>query len=164
MISNRSRSAVIAALMVAGMTLLPALPALAAGARIARPVTDETPPAVDAGTTNPVQAPRARATLVTPVLNPMRETAPGEYEGIVPIRLPDGSWQVLLDERFHQFSVARWIDGAPLLRGCVHGASGLAGWSAAAPIALAPVRPAPGAVVPRVTSPTSSTLVNWEAK
>ena len=162
MSDNRFRSTVLAALFAAGLLFLPAMPSHAAGARIQLPVTDGPAPAADAAKAT---TPRARATTVTSVINPMRETAPGEYEGIVPVRLPDGSWQILLDERFHQFTVARLGGSGSMVRGCVHGASGLAGWRAsAAPILTAAPLAVPGGVVPRVTSPTSTTTVTWEVK
>lgn len=144
---TRFRPPTFVLLLAGGLVALSATGALAGGARIERPVTDQ--PAAAAAPPAAATAPRsARAIAITPVLNPMRETAPGVYEGIVPVQLPDGSWQVLLDERFHQFTVARRAEGGALRRGCVHGASGLAGWLAG----------------PRVVSPTGTTAATWEVQ
>lgn len=112
--------------------------ALAAKSRIVRPETDA------------VTAPKARATVITPVFDAMRETAPGTYEGIVPVRMPDGSWHVDLDERFRMFSVAQRAAGGGIHRGCVHGPAGVAAWHASV-LARSDTRPqvsAPAGVAP----------------
>jgi hypothetical protein len=156
--------------------------ASAAASRIRRPVTDA--PAPPAATPAPV-APSGSRTLPAPLPdNPMREIAPGVYEGIVPVRLPDGSWQVDLDERFHQFSVARRADGGGITRACAHGAEGLARWQRAGGTpaacghthrAAAPA-PAPatatrvpaaapkGGVTPKVTTPAGAKPATWEVR
>jgi len=147
--------------------------ASAAASRYRRPVTDA--PAPPAATPAPT-APSGSRTLPE---NPMRETAPGVYEGIVPFRLPDGSWQVDLDERFHQYSVARLTDGGGITRACTHGAEGLARWRNAAGTAAAcahahrtatpvasPAKPSPAksGVAPKVTTPTGAKPVTWEVR
>jgi hypothetical protein len=134
--TTRARS--LAAFTALGGLLLGAGLASAAASRIVRPVTDA--PAPPAAAPAPL-APQGAHVLP---LNPMRETMPGVYEGIVPMLMPDGSWMVHLDERFHAFSVARLGAGGKLAGSCVHGASGLAHWKVAG---LAPcVAPAPVAV------------------
>jgi hypothetical protein len=123
--------------------------AFAAKARIVLPATDA----------NVKAAPGARttATVTTPVLDAMRETAPGVYEGIVPVRLPDGSWYVELDERFHMVSVAqRPVAGGPIGKGCVHGAAGVQAWRASL-VAREAARP-------QVTTPAGVVPAKWEAK
>jgi hypothetical protein len=137
-IRRRSPGALFA-LVGLGFVFAPGL-ASAAAARIERPVTDA-PAAAPA-------APSSRAIPVTPIENPMREMAPGVYEGIVPVLMPDGSWQVHLDERFHSFSVVRRGEGGRLGGACVHGASGLARWRAAA--------------VPMVSGPVTTRVTKWE--
>lgn len=129
----RLRRRPLAAVAALGVVLLGPAVALAAGARIERPVTDApAPPAAPA-------APASRAIPVPPVVNEMRETAPGVYDGIVPFQLQDGTWLVHLDERFHAYSVMRRGEGGRLAGACVHGASGLARWRAALPMVSGPV-------------------------
>ena len=141
----------IAALLALGGFLLCAGPASAAGSRIVLPVTDA--PAPPQAAPAPVAPQGSRAIPIPPgANNPMRETAPGVYEGIVPVRLPDGSWLVELDERFHAFAVAKSPGkGFGLAGGCVHSAEGLARWRAAQ------LR-----VRPTITSPAGTTLTKWE--
>jgi hypothetical protein len=117
-------------------------PAGAAKARIVLPETDAQ------------GAPTARARAsVTPAIDAMRELSPGVYEGIVPVRMPDGSWHVDLDERFHMVSVAhRLRPGGPLGRSCVHGAGGVAAWQSS-------VR-----AVPQVVTPAGAVPAKWEAR
>ena len=142
----RRRRPLLAALVVLG-ALAPGL-AFAAGARIQRPETDA-PPAVAPVTPT---APSSRSIPVTPTVDAMREISPGVYEGIVPFQLADGTWMIHLDERFHAYSVIRRGDGGRFAGTCVHGASGLARWRAAA--------------VPTVTDPATGTtqVTKWEAK
>jgi hypothetical protein len=167
----------LAALLALAGLLASVVPAAAAASRIARPVTDA--PAPPAATAAPAAPSSARAIPVPAPDLPMRETAPGVYEGIVPVRRADGSWLVELDERFHQFSVARRAAGG-ITRACTHGASGLARWRAVAPPAApaaaacghahgpAPVPAAASAaktgVTPRVTSPEGITVTTWEVR
>ena len=121
--NTRARS--FAAFTALGGLLLGAGLASAAASRIVRPVTDAPAP--------PTAAPAPLSPQGAHVLplNPMRETIPGVYEGIVPLLMPDGSWMIHLDERFHAFSVARLGAGGKLAGTCVHGASGLAQWKVA---------------------------------
>lgn len=173
--TRRRRHAALLAL--AGLLATSGL-ASAAASRYRRPVTDA--PAPPAAT--PAPAPTAPSGSRTLPDNPMRETAPGVYEGIVPFRLPDGSWQVDLDERFHQYSVARITDGGGITRACTHGAEGLARWrnaagtaSAAAACAhahgtttpvAAPAKPAPAksGVAPKLTTPAGTKTATWEVR
>lgn len=140
--SSRNRLGPLSALLALGGLSLCAGVASGAASRIVRPVTDATaPPAATQAPTSPAAS---RAIPVTPGANPMRETSPGVYEGIVPIRMPDGSWLVHLDERFHAFSVVR-KDGGTMSGGCVYSAAGLAHWRAAL-----------------VTTPSGTTRTKWE--
>jgi hypothetical protein len=142
MLAFRSRGIPLLTFAACAATLAATLAgdALAAKSRIVRPETDA------------VTAPKARATLVTPVLNAMRETAPGSYEGIVPVRMPDGSWHVDLDERFMMFSVAQRSPGGGIHRGCVHGPAGVAAWHASV---LARSAPQPQVSAPAGVAPTA---------
>ena len=97
----------------------------AAAGRLERPATDSVPPRAVSTPRPPfVFAPAGGPRILDPA-NPMRELAPGVYEGIVPVRMPDGSWQVHLDERFMLFSVARRAEGGGFAHSCVHGLDGL---------------------------------------
>lgn len=151
---TRARS--LAALSALGGLVLGAGVASAAASRIVRPVTDA--PAPPAAAPAPLSPQGAR---VLP-LDPMRETIPGVYEGIVPMLMPDGSWMVHLDERFHAFSVARLGLGGKLASTCVHGASGLAHWKVAG---LSPCSHATG-VAPAVFGPQAPpvTVTKWEVR
>src|SRR5262245_7860358 len=113
----------VALLALAGQ-LACAGPAAASASRIARPVTDAPAPAA----TTPTTAQAVRAIPLPAIENPMRETSPGVYEGIVPMQLADGSWIVYLDERFHSYSVAQLGESGRVMGSCVHGAAGLAQW------------------------------------
>lgn len=147
-----------------GIALLTSAPVVhAAGARIDRPATDAAPAAPALLPRPPfVFAPSGGPRVIDPA-NPMRETSPGVYEGIVPVRMPDGSWQVDLDERFMQFSVARRADGGGFAHSCVSGLDGLMRWQGAAPGCVhAPVTQA--AVQPKVTTPTGTVITKWEAQ
>ena len=146
--TTRARS--FAASAALGGLLLGAGLASAAASRIERPVTDAPAP--------PAAAPAPLSTQGAHVLalNPMRETIPGVYEGIVPMLMPDGSWMVHLDERFHAFSVARLGAGGKLASTCVSGASGLAHWKVAG---LAPCRHDSG-----VAPTTPVTATKWEVR
>ena len=126
MSSSRTRS--LAALIALGGLFPGAGVASAAASRIVRPVTDAPAPAATSPAPTAVQGAR------TLPLNPMRETAPGVYEGIVPLLMPDGTWLVHLDERFHAFSVLRLGEGSRRSGTCVHGAVGLARWQAPAAV------------------------------
>ena len=159
-----------ALLASAGLVLLASGPASAAASRIRRPVTDApaapaTPPSTNAPQGGPLVLPLPE--------NPMREIAPGVYEGIVPVLLPDGSWTVDLDERFHAFSVVRLGAGGGLSGSCVLGANGLARWQSSAATAACGhdhSTPAASAAVPKTTvrplvsGPAATTVTTWEAR
>ena len=142
--SRSRRLALFALIALAGG--LPGGPALAAKSRIVLPETDAkaTP-----------GAPRT-ATVTTPVMDAMREISPGVYEGIVPVRMADGSWHVDLDERFMLFSVAQRLPGGGLARGCVHGPAGVAAWRTSVP--------ARAAVRPQVSAPAGVVETKWEVR
>jgi len=160
--SHRRLRAVTAPSLLAVIALVVVSSAQAAGSRIERPVTDAAPAAPSVPAPPFVFAPQGGARLVDPA-NPMRELAPGVYEGIVPVQLPDGTWLVHLDERFLQFSVLRRGEAGGFAHSCVSGLDGLLRWQAAAPACLhAPASPA--AVSPKVTTPTGTVVTKWEAQ
>lgn len=135
----------------------------AAAGRIELPTTDG--PAAETRV-----APRAPVVFATPgglrvldLANPMREIAPGVYEGIVPFQLPDGSWQVDLDERFMQFSVAHMGAGGRATHGCVGDLAALQRWQRA--LELHPTsRASASGRVPTVSGPEGARAATWEAR
>jgi hypothetical protein len=170
--SRRLRTAPIAPSILAVLIL--AVPTVAtvafAAGRIERPATDATPQTPAVAPRPPlVFAPSGRPWILDPA-NPMREISPGVYEGIVPVRLADGSWRVDLDERFMQFSVARRAEGGGLAHACVAGFDGLSRWHAAGAgcshAAPKPVTPtvSAAAVQPQVTTPAGPLPAKWEAQ
>ena len=144
----------------------------AAAGRLERPVTDAVPTAPTAPAIVPrppfVFAPQGGPRVID-LANPMRETSPGEYEGIVPVQQADGSVRIDLDERFLLFSVARLAPGGSLAHSCVSGLEGLGRWQgavvgAACEHSAAPVAAAKTAVQPKVTTPGGVVRTQWEAQ
>ena len=157
-------------LLAVALIAVASSPSFAAAGRLERPVTDTalSAPAAPAIAPRPplVFAPQGGPRVLDPA-NPMREIAPGVYEGIVPFQLADGMWRIDLDERFLLFSVARRADDGGLTHSCVGGLDGLAHWQGAAACNHAPIVPtaSPATTVqPKVTTPTGTIRTQWEAQ
>jgi len=172
-VPRRFRLTVTPSLLALVLVAAPTPSAFAAGARLERPGTDGAPTAPAVLPQPPFVFTPAGGPRVLDLANPMREITPGVYEGIVPVRLPDGSWQVDLDERFMQFSVARRGESGVLARGCVGGLMGLARWQAEAPVCghgHVAARPTAATAAttptaqPRVTTPSGTVAAKWEVR